>query len=97
MRETADNRQCAMETGFVEVNGSMYYLHDDGNAPRGTMATGKFEVDGKTYITDATGRIQSNAVVVHDGLAYALDTDGTVKSGTLSVSTNETGAITKLN
>ena len=75
----------------------MYYLYPEGGEPRGTMALGKFEVDGKTYITDATGRIQSNAVVVHDGLAYAVDTDGTVKSGTLSVSTNETGAITKLN
>lgn len=98
MRETADNRECAMETGFIEVNGSKYYLYPTSdNAPRGTMAVGKFEVDGKTYITDASGRIQKSAVVVHDGLAYALDTDGTVKSGTLSVSTDETGAITKLN
>lgn len=97
MHEGDDPRQCAMETGFQDIGSHRYYFYPEAGSPRGTMATGLFDVDGKKYLATENGNILSGGIFVQEGNVYAIDADGVVKTdGVIEVVVDDLGRLTGL-
>ncbi|GHH97431.1 5'-nucleotidase C-terminal domain-containing protein [Neobacillus kokaensis] len=65
-----------IKTGWVEINGTWYYLDEKGN-----KVTGWLELDGKTYYLDSTTGARQTGNIVIDGVSYSFDANGVVKDG----------------
>ncbi|MBR1390465.1 MAG: N-acetylmuramoyl-L-alanine amidase family protein [Lachnospiraceae bacterium] len=66
-------------TGWQEVNGTWYYLDEEG-----TMETGWVEVNGTWYYTDNSGAMQTGWQEVN-GTWYYMDNSGAMETGWVSV------------